>query len=159
MHVPPALYVCVCVSLPEARSSFSCLQLRWVQRRVFPEQPEQHWPLLPFCWGLPREISAHRPPPDTRTHKNTYQSWVTQPASLDERDSLFSDALPSSRPAINQQSAGAARHGAKQTHPTENRPAPGTRLTDRLYRWSARYRVCGFLPVMAPHSFTCVRVS
>lgn len=120
----------VCVSLPEAISSFSCLQLRWDQRRVFPELLAQHWPLLLFCWGLPHETSAHRPPPDVNTHKYTYQSSVTQPASLAERDSLFSDALLSSSPANQSAERWSSQACRKTTHPTENRPAPGTKLTD-----------------------------
>lgn len=170
----------VCVSLPEARSSSSCLQLRWDQRRVFPEQLEQRWPLLPFYWGLPHETSAHRPPPytnrkyspmKTRFTINTkinfilliksqhycnevfyafillscrpfnsnkkvalnvhvYLSPVTQAERLTEQDSLFSNVLLSSRPANQSAERWSSQACWKTAHPTESRPASGTKLPD-----------------------------
>lgn len=77
----------------------------------------------------------------THAHKYTYQSSVTQEASLAEWDSLFSNALLSSRPA-NQSAERWSSHACRRTtHPTENRPASGTKLTDWLYQWSACFCV------------------
>lgn len=49
-----------------------------------------------------------------------YQSSVTQPASLAEQDSLFSDALLSGRPANQSAEWWSSQACRKTTHPTEN---------------------------------------